>query len=86
MSSSPETIRDSPWLALAREKLERVLDPARAPAIIDEILGELGLETLDSPEQLALFGECLSRRGGFLSPLGTSLQIQARLHRTRTRM
>ena len=85
MSPAPEP-RASPWLALAREKLERVLDPERAPVIIDEILGELGLETLDSPEQLALFGERLARRGGFLAPLGTSLQIQAGLHRTRARI
>ncbi|MBA3500220.1 MAG: hypothetical protein M4D80_09930 [Myxococcota bacterium] len=76
----------SPWLTIATEKLERVLGPERAPAIIDEILRELGLDTLESPEQLALFGQRLARRGGFLSPLGASLQIQASMHQTRARI
>jgi hypothetical protein len=86
VSPSPDPPRPSPWFELAREKLERILDRARAPIIIDEILGELGLVTLESPEHLAQFGERLARRGGFLSPLGASLQIQAQLHQTRRRL
>ena len=86
MSSSGETDASSHWLELAREKLERVVGRVRAPLLVDEILRELGLVSLDSPEQLALFGEHLARRGGFLTPLGTSLQTQAMLHRTRAKI
>lgn len=54
--------------------------------LVDEILGELGLDGLDSPEQLVLFGQHVARRGGFLSPLGISLQTHALLHRTREKI
>lgn len=87
MSTSHDSdVRPQQWLELARAKLERVVGHARAPALVDEILRELQLDNLESPEQLALFGEHLARRGGFLSPLGASLKTQALLHRTRANL
>ena len=83
MSTSPEHVASSHWIDLAKQKLERVLGPTKAAVTLAEVLQELGLQTLHSPEHLALFGQTLARRGGFLSPLGTSLQTQALMHRAR---
>lgn len=86
MTATPTQVPASPWLDVARRKLERVLGPAKAAAVTAEILGELGLATLSSSEQLAAFGERLALREGFLGALGVSIQTHAMLRKTRAKL
>lgn len=85
MSMTAGASDGSYWHDLARQKLERVLG-AKAGVVIAEVLEELGVENLDTPEHLVRFGEALARRGGFMAALGTSLQTQAMLHQTRAKL
>jgi hypothetical protein len=74
---------ETAWTELAGRRLERVLGPTKGPATMAEVLSELGLTHLRSEEDLGRFGEALARRGGFLAPLGASIQTLAFMHRAR---
>lgn len=67
------------WTAVARQRLDRVLGPQQAARVLAEVLGELGVERLSSPQDLGAFGDALALRGGFLAAVGVSLKTHAML-------
>lgn len=67
----------------ALQKLANVLGPARAQAIFEEILRDLALPALRTPDDRYRFACALMHRGGLLEAVGRSLKIQAILHGAR---
>jgi hypothetical protein len=61
-------------------KLIGLLGDAEAQRLIDEVLPELEIVELKTPEERRRFGEALVRRGGMLAVLGRAIQTQAILH------
>jgi hypothetical protein len=66
--------------ALAREKLTRIFGPARAEALLAQLLGELGISELTTLEELGRFAKLLEARGGFESAVGAALSVQILMH------
>ena len=62
---------------VARDKLSRVLGPARAAVLMTEVLAELGLTALVTANDLMRFARALSRRGAFEGAVGAMLGVQA---------
>ncbi len=62
---------------LAREKLTRVLGPAKGQRLYEEVLVEAGLAEIVTPDDLYAFSERLSRRGGFEAAVGGMLGVAA---------
>ncbi len=61
-------------------KLKNVLGAAKADALIDDILAEMGLAELSSADDRYHFGEALVKRGGLLEAIGRSIKVRALLH------
>lgn len=70
-------------MSAALKKLINVMGPERGQSYYREILDELGLDELGSPEDSARFGQRLIARGGVLASIGRSIKIQALLHGAR---
>ncbi len=75
---------ESPWHAVAREKLVRIFGPLRGEQLLRDVLQELGLETIASVNDLAAVGDRLSAMGGFVGSLGVVLKTHASLRGGRT--
>jgi hypothetical protein len=69
--------RDDALAQLALEKLVRVLGPARGRRLFDDVLAELGLERLATPDDLYAFGQRLGARGGFEAAVGSLIEVAA---------
>jgi hypothetical protein len=61
-------------------KLANVLGPEEAGKIVRDVLLEMGLVQLRTPDERFRFGERLVLRGGMLQVMGRSIQTQALLH------
>lgn len=68
---------------LAREKMSRVLGASRAQKLFAEIMAEIGLAQLSTPENLLVFSRALSRRPAFEGTVGTMLVVAAVLRGAR---
>ena len=66
-----------------RTKLVSVLGDLRAQELVEEVLGEMGVSKLETPEHRLDFGRRLVKRGGLYAVLGHSIQTQAILHGAR---
>jgi hypothetical protein len=66
-------------------KLNNVLGPVRARALVAEILAEIGRPSLEEPADRLAFGEALVRRGGLLEAIGRAIRVQAFLLGARER-
>jgi hypothetical protein len=62
---------------VARQKLSRVLGPARGATLMGEVLAEIGVAALATPDDLMRFARALSRRGAFEGAVGAMLGVQA---------
>ena len=60
-----------------RLKLINMFGAARAEQLARELMLEVGLSSLEQPDQLLLFGDALVRRGGVLAAIGRSVRVQA---------
>jgi hypothetical protein len=69
--------------ALARGKLTRILGPVRGERLFAQVLAELHLPGLATPEELHAFGERLSRMGGMEAAVGGLLTVAATLRGAR---
>jgi hypothetical protein len=75
---SGTTARDSAGLeTLAREKMSRVLGASRAEQLYGQIMAEVQLEALGTPDDLMRFARALTTRGGFEGSVGALLCVQA---------
>ncbi len=70
----------TPWDDVALGKLSRVLGPAAGAQMMTKMLAKVGLDSLESADDLHAFGECLTQEAGFAAPLGGLLIIHATLH------
>jgi hypothetical protein len=64
----------------AIQKLVNVLGAERARKLSGEILRQIGVTDLRSPNDRLRFGDALIARGGVLESIGRSIKIQAILH------
>lgn len=64
----------------ALRKLENALGPERARAVVRDVLREIGLDGLHTPNDRLRFGSALADKGGLLGAIGRSIKIQAILH------
>jgi hypothetical protein len=64
----------------AIQKVINVLGRERGQQLIEETLREIGLRSIDTPNERVRFGNVLIKRGGVLESLGRSIKIQAILH------
>ena len=64
----------------AVQKIFNVLGKERGQLLIEEIMRELGLPELETPNHRVRFGNRLIQRGGLLESLGRAIKIQAILH------
>lgn len=68
---------------LTRDKLVKVLGADKAERVAREVLDEIGLPELATPDDLLRFARALEKRGGFESALGAMLSVQAVLRGAR---
>lgn len=66
--------------AAALQKLVNVMGPDRARDLSEQILRQIGLQDLRTPNDRYRFGQALIARGGLLESIGRSIKIQAILH------
>lgn len=69
-----------PQLDPALLKLESVFGRERARQLIADVCREIGIESLDTPNDRLAFGEALTERGGLLEAIGRAIKVQAILH------
>ena len=55
---------------LVREKLSRAFDEREADRIIDETMARVGLSSLETPDDLLVFGTALTQQEGLLGDPG----------------
>lgn len=65
------------WNELARSKLAKVFGPAEAERLMSSTLSTIGLRALNSADDLHLFANELSNKGGFATPVGAMLSLTA---------
>ncbi|MDO9020975.1 MAG: hypothetical protein Q8S73_13495 [Deltaproteobacteria bacterium] len=63
--------------AFALEKLTRVLGAEKGRRVFADVLSEAKLPDVSTPDDLYVFSECLSRRGGFEAAVGGLLGVAA---------
>jgi hypothetical protein len=74
---SDEQAQETELAQLAREKLTRVLGAARAQSVLAQTLAAARLTAIRTPDDLYLFGEQLSKQGGFEAAVGRILTVAA---------
>lgn len=62
------------------KKLVNMLGANAGERIANEVLQELGVQSLANPNHELAFGKRLVERGGLLAFIGRSIQIQAIMH------
>jgi hypothetical protein len=73
----------SPWEAVAREKLARVLGPTQGVQMFNNVMAEVGLSHLATADDLVRFADHLGRREGFVRALAAVLRTHALLRGAR---
>ena len=73
MTQGPRTSEEDP----AFVKLANMLGPAKANALVRDVMREIGRTSLETSEDRLLFGEALVRRGGLLAAIGRAIKVQA---------
>jgi hypothetical protein len=68
------------------DKLVHVLGFEIASTLATEILADLELDRLDSPDERFQFGQALTARGGIHRILGKAVEAQAILHGAKERV
>jgi hypothetical protein len=68
---------------VALRKLVNVLGAQRARLLVAEILAEIGLGALNTPDDRLQFSLALIKRGGLVEAIGRAIKIQAILHGAR---
>jgi hypothetical protein len=66
-----------------RAKLGRILGVEGGTRLFDEVMAELALAEVRSADDVMSFAQQLSRRGGILAAIGSSLTVHAELHGAR---
>lgn len=78
MTDAPHTGPEGCSLrAFALEKLTRVLGADKGRRVYADVLSEAKLAEVNTPDDLYVFSECLSRRGGFEAAVGAMLGVAA---------
>ncbi len=78
MTDAPHTGPEGLALrAFALEKLTRVLGADKGTRVYFDVLSEAKLAEVHTPDDLYVFSECLSRRGGFEAAVGGMLGVAA---------
>ncbi len=72
--------------ALVVEKLTRVFGTSRASALLSQVLAELELAAVVTPDDLRRVGEALQRRGGFEAAAGAMFVVQATMRSLGTKV
>jgi hypothetical protein len=67
-------------MSTALQKLTNLMGADRGRRFFDQMLGQLGMNALDTPQDSLRFGEALIEQGGVLASIGRSVKIQAILH------
>jgi len=62
-----------------QKRLVHVYGESRGNALFREVLAELGLRRLESPNDEMAFADALITRGGLLEAVGRSLRVRALL-------
>jgi hypothetical protein len=57
--------------------LAKVVGEEKARAVVEECLGEAGLESVSTPQEFLSFGQTLVKRGGFMEVVGRSIMARA---------
>ena len=65
---------------LARDKLRRAFSEDEADRIVADALKKIGLDRLETPDDLLAFGTYLTAQEGLVGIIGGSLRVQARVH------
>ncbi len=66
-----------PMRNLVVEKLSRILGPDEAQVMVDKVLSEANLDSLNSPEDLLVFCKQLEVKAGFIRFIAQSLRAEA---------
>ncbi len=69
--------------ALARDKLVKVFGAERGEKLLSELLSELRIAAIRTPDDLAAAGEALKSRGQFEAAIGGLLAVQAAMRKSR---
>lgn len=69
----------SEWDELARTKVTKVLGPAEGESVMRSALAEVGLQHLESVDDLHRFSQVVIGRGGFAAAVGAMLALMATL-------
>lgn len=64
----------------ALQKLTNLMGAERGRRFFDQMLDELGMTALATPQDSLRFGEALMEHGGVLASIGRSVKIHAILH------
>lgn len=65
------------WEKIAREKLCSVLGREQGEAVMAQVMKELGLTALATPDDLHRFAQHVARREGFTAAVGALLSLHA---------
>ena len=74
---NPDSTTDQDLDEVALEKLRRVLGQEPGDRLFAEVLTEMQLDRLQTPQQLYAFGEIIARRPGFEAAVGRLIAIAA---------
>jgi hypothetical protein len=67
------------WHGVALDKLGKILGADAAQALVASTLKALGLQHIDSADNLYRVGKELAKQGGFIAMAGSMLSIHAQL-------
>jgi hypothetical protein len=68
------------WNAVAFTKLTNVLGDGAGRRLMAEVLDDLGIDVLRSPDDLVAFADALRPRGGFAGALAGLLSLHAAMY------
>jgi hypothetical protein len=68
------------WDKVARDKLCSVLGREQGEAVMAQVLKQIGLTSLATPDELHRFAQHVARLDGFIAAVGALLSLHAVMH------
>jgi hypothetical protein len=70
----------TPWDAVALEKLCSVLGPEHGALVMAQVMEQMGLPSLETPDDLYRFAQHVAKLEGFTAAVGALLSLHAVMH------
>ncbi len=83
MSTMTSKGNETLFTDLVVARLKKMLGDAKGPEVLAEILGKLGKNTIETPDELKRVADELIARGGLTKMIGHSLMTEALLRGAR---